>query len=121
MLGFSPLSSAPLGALEDTGAGSVAAAIAWTEAPDVFAIGATAGSVVAASISWTEAPDLFVMTASGPTAGTVAIGWTEAADAFFMAMLLDAPSYVRAPAGDGYHPRANAHQNRPPALQGYYE
>lgn len=59
--------------------GGVSIATAWTEAPDVVAIGATAGTVAAASISWTEAPDRVAMSAS--------------------------TAYANAPGGAGYKPR----------------
>lgn len=79
MLGFGPLSDAPLSAVKQSGPLSPSAAIAWTEDNDTCAIaGSVTGGTVSGSVAWTEANDTASLSGSVIASGTVA--WTEAND-----------------------------------------
>ncbi len=79
MLGFGPLSDAPLSAQKQSGPLSPAASIAWVEDNDTCAIaGSVTGGTVSGVVSWTEASDTASLSGSVISSGSVA--WTEAND-----------------------------------------
>jgi hypothetical protein len=79
------------------GAGSVTAALAWTEESDVFAV---AGTVrVSAALAWTEADDTFAV--SGAVAVTSALAWTEDDDVWAVSGVVSQPVPVQYAGGGG--------------------